>query len=123
MILGDILDAAVRDESGRSLGHVIDARFVLDVPPGPGATMAGARLHGLLVSPRRRGSFLGYERKRAVAPRIIAWWFARRYRGTFLVRWSDVVAVPGAEDSDRVEKENVVVVRDGFTRHDAALPG
>lgn len=123
MLLGDVLDALVRDESGRTVGHVLDARLVLDAPPAvPGAPLAGARLHGLLVCPRAAGSFLGYERTGVRAPAVLAWWFRRRYRGTFLVRWSDVVGVPDPEDPDRVDEENVVVLRDGFTRLDPRLP-
>lgn len=123
MILGDLLDAAVRDESGRALGFVTDARFVLDgaPPAGSEAGLAGARLHGLLVTPRRAGSFLGYERTAVGAPWPLGRWLRWRHRGTFLVHWTDVVRVPDAEDPDRVEHENVVVVRDDHTRHDPAL--
>ncbi len=111
MILGDLLDAVVHDDEGRRLGYVVDVRFVLDGPPGP--LLAGARLHGLLVSPRTGTSFLGYERSTVRAPWPLAHWLRRRHRGTFLVRWEDVAAVEPA----------AVILRPGFRRVDPALPG
>lgn len=123
MILGDLLDAAVRDESGRLVGYVSDARLVLDGPPPAGreSSLSAARLHGLIVTPRRAGSFLGYERNGVGAPWPLARWLRWRHRGTFLIHWTDVFAIPDPEDPDRVEHENVVVVRDGHRRYDPAL--
>jgi hypothetical protein len=119
MILGDLLNAPVRDESGNSLGYVIDARLILDGPPPASGGLAGARLHGLLVSPRGAGSFLGYERTTVRSPWPLAAWFRYRHRGTFLVHWGDVVRIPQAHDRDRGD---AVVVRDGCPRYDPALP-
>ena len=91
MLLSDLLDRPVHDDAGRSLGRIIDVRFVLDGPPGQ--LLAAARLHGLLVSPHTGTSFLGYERTSVTAPwplgRLLRW----RHRGTFLVQWSDVAEV------------------------------
>jgi hypothetical protein len=110
MILSDLLDSTVRDAGGAHLGYVVDARLVLDGPPGP--LLAGARLHGLLVSPRTRTSFFGYERTEVRAPWPIASYLRRRHRGTFLVLWEDVAAT--GRDS--------VVLRRGYRAYDPALP-
>lgn len=91
MILSDVIDARVRDASGAALGYVIDVRFVLDGPAD--RHLARPRLHGLLVGPRRTGSFMGYERRDATAPWLIAHVLRWRHRGTFLVLWADVLRV------------------------------
>jgi len=88
MILGDLLDSPAVTADGERLGHVIDARFRLEGPPERPA--ARLRLVGLVVSPRSRTSFLGYERSGVTSPWPIAWWLRRRHRGAFLVPWEDV---------------------------------
>jgi hypothetical protein len=114
MILGDLLDQPVLGADGAPLGHVIDARLVLDGPVTPGGAMLAApRLHGLLVSPRTGGSFVGYERTEVTSPWLIAHWLRWRHRGTFLVRWEDVA---GLDDHG-------VRLRAGFRRLSPALPG
>ena len=111
MILGDLLDAPVRGPADEPLGFVVDVRFVLDGPLD--GTLAAPRLHGLLVSPRTGTSFFGYERTEVRSPALLARWLRWRHRGTFLVRWQDVVAVePGA-----------VRLREGFRRLSPELPG
>lgn len=111
MILGDLLDAPVRGPGDEPLGYVVDVRFVLDGPLD--GVLAAPRLHGLLVSPRTGGSFLGYERTGVRSPALVARWLRWRHRGTFLVHWSDVEAVePGA-----------VRLRGGYRRFSPDLPG
>ncbi|TDE91545.1 PRC-barrel domain containing protein [Occultella glacieicola] len=110
MLLSDLLDLSVRDHDGTHVGYVIDARFVLDGAPGP--TLAGARLHGLLVSPRTHTSMLGYERTGVRAPAPIGAFLGWLHRGTFLVRWPDVA---------RVDDQHLVL-RDGYVRVDPGLP-
>ena len=89
---------------------MVDVRFVLDGPLD--GLLAAPRLHGLLVSPRTRTSFLGYERTGVRAPALLARYFAWRHRGTFLVRWEDVASVaPGH-----------VRLVDGFRSSPPALP-
>ena len=111
MILGDLLDAPVREAGGRTLGFVVDVRLVLDGPVD--GLLAAPRVHGLLVSPRTGTSFLGYERTGVRSPALVARWLRWRHRGTFLVHWSDVESVvPGA-----------VRLRDGYRRFSPDLPG
>lgn len=109
MILGELLDAHVRDDEGRRLGYVVDVRLVLDQPPD--GLLAAPRVHGLLVSPRTGSSFLGYERRDVRAPALLARWLRRRHRGTFLVLWPDVEHL--ADDE--------VVLRAGYRRWSPAL--
>lgn len=99
MLLSELLGTIVRDSIGKRIGVVVDVRFVLDGPPsGQGAgTLAEARLHGVLVSPRASTSFAGYERTGVNRPWLIAHFLAWRERGTVLVLWTDVEAVGGGE--------------------------
>ncbi|HXF01737.1 MAG TPA: PRC-barrel domain containing protein [Arthrobacter sp.] len=111
MILSDLLRATVFDDAGARLGRVIDARFALDGQPEAEASLAQARLVGLLVSPHSRGSYLGYERRDLNAPWPIAKLEQWRHRGSFLVLWEDLHSI----DDDGVH------LRAGFTRHDVRL--
>lgn len=110
MILTDLLDRPVHGPDGARVGYVIDVRFALDGPPGQ--LLAGARLHGLLVSPRTRTPLLGYERTAVRSPWPIAQILRRRHRGTFMVRWEDVQKA----DVDALH------LRAGFRRWSAAMP-
>lgn len=104
MILSDVLRSHVVDDEGRSVGIVIDARFVLDgVPRGP---LADARLVGFIVSPRTGSSFLGYERHDDKRPAILATFLRWRHRGSFLVHWEDVARLD----------ERRIVLRPGYRR-------
>ena len=91
MILSDLLGNPVFDGSGRRLGQVVDARFVLDGPPD--GSLAAARLHGLVVSPHAHTSFDGYERTGVDAPALIARFLRWRARGSFLVLWADLESI------------------------------
>jgi hypothetical protein len=113
MLLTDLLDRFVVDADGAYLGHVIDARFVLD--GAPVGVLAAPRLHGLLVSPRTATSFLGYERSGVTAPWPVGSFLRWRHRGTFLVHWADV------DDLDAVE-EGTVRLRAGAVLREPGLP-
>jgi len=63
------------------------------------------------VSPRPRGSFLGYERTGVDSPRLINGFLTSRHAGTVLVLWPDVVAL----DDDGVR------LAAGFRRYDPRL--
>ena len=47
-------------------------------------------LLGLVISPRTRCSYLGYERSDARRPAVLAALLRWRHRGTFLALWDDV---------------------------------
>jgi hypothetical protein len=118
VIASDLLDVPVLDDAGTHLGWVVDLRFVLD--GSPSTFLAGARLHGLVVSPRTRTSFLGFERSDVRDPWPVAQWLRWLHRGTFLVHWPDVARVPpSADDTDPAGR--AVTLRAGYTRHEPRL--
>jgi sporulation protein YlmC with PRC-barrel domain len=93
MILSDLLRRPVFAADGEYLGVVVDARFALDGTRHQ--LLNSPRLVGLIVSPISRTSFMGYERTGVRAPALIAAWFRRRERGSFLVLWEDVASLEG----------------------------
>jgi sporulation protein YlmC with PRC-barrel domain len=119
MIISDLLDVPVHDDAGAHLGWVVDVRFVLDGPPD--TSLARARLHGLVVSPRSRTSFMGFERSSVRHPwpvaSILRWW----HRGTFLVHWPDVARVPDPDAGAGPHGSAAVVLRAGYTAYEPGL--
>ncbi|MPV35465.1 PRC-barrel domain-containing protein [Georgenia subflava] len=109
MLLTELLELPVHADDGARLGYVNDVRFVLAGPPD--GRLARAELYGLVVSPHRRGSFLGYERHDVDAPALINVFLRRRHAGSVLVLWTDVVGL--GPDGVRLA--------DGARRYDAAL--
>jgi sporulation protein YlmC with PRC-barrel domain len=93
MILSDLLERPVFAADGEYLGVVVDARFALDGTRHQ--LLNSPRLVGLIVSPVSRTSFMGYERTGVRAPALIAAWFRRRERGSFLVLWKDLASLDG----------------------------
>ncbi len=69
------------------------------------------RVLGLVISPRTKSSFLGYERSDADAPMMLAAFLRWRHRGTFLAAWEDVARV----------NPDLVRLRPGYTRYSAVL--
>ena len=108
MILTDLLGARVVGAGGEALGAVTDVRFL---QRGDESSM-DIQLYGLLVSPKRRTSYFGYERRDVRAPAPIVAWERRRHRGTFLVRWDDVAGIDAGE----------VRLREAYRRWSALLP-
>jgi sporulation protein YlmC with PRC-barrel domain len=110
MLLTDLLDLPVHDHTGHRIGWVCDVRFLLpdiiDERSVPAPEVAG-----ILVSPHRRGSYLGFERTDVHAPVLLARWIRWRQRGTYLVRWADV---------DQVD-EDAVVLTIRYRRHSPLL--
>jgi sporulation protein YlmC with PRC-barrel domain len=109
MLLSELLGLRVVDAAQRRVGTVVDVRLTIsgdleNDPPTP-------RVLGLVISPRTRSSFLGYERAQADAPVMLAAVFRWRHRGTFLAAWDDV-AIVGAD---------LVRLRAGYTRYSALL--
>ncbi|MFT4109395.1 hypothetical protein [Propionicimonas sp.] len=110
MFLGDLIGVPVR-EGGTPLGYLADVRlFVPDRTPGQ--QVGTPELFGIVVCPRRAGSFLGYERTDVNAPALLARFFRWRSRGSFLVRWPDIAECG----------ELGVDLRPGAARWSAALP-
>jgi sporulation protein YlmC with PRC-barrel domain len=109
MQLSKLLGLQVIDAGSHRLGTVVDVR--LAVAGDPAQDPPKPRVVGLVISPRTKSSFLGYERTDATAPAMVAsllrWW----HRGTFLAAWDDVARV----GSDQVK------LRSGYTRYSAAL--
>src|SRR4051812_37392180 len=108
MILSDLLGVTVQDAGGQRVGSVTDIRFL---QRGDARSM-DIVLFGLLVSPKRRTSYFGYERRSVRGPAPIAAWERRRHRETFLVRWEDVAGI----------EQDLVRLRDGYHRYSPMLP-
>jgi hypothetical protein len=107
--LSELLGRDVFDATAHRLGTVVDVRVAVtgDLDDSP----AAPTLFGLLVSPRTRSSYLGYERSDARRPAVLAALLRRRHRGTFLTLWDDIAQI-GAES---------VSLRDGFHRYSPIL--
>ena len=109
MQLSELLGVDVLDATAQRLGTVVDVRLAVtgdldDKPDTP-------TLFGLVISPRTRSSYLGYERTDVRRPAALAALLRWRHRRTFLALWDDVA---------RVEAESVFL-RDGFRRYAPAL--
>lgn len=109
MQLSNLLGLRVIDAGHHPVGTVVDVRLGFagdraDHPPMP-------RVTGLVISPRTRSSYLGYERTSLNSPVLIAAIARWRHRGTFLAAWEDVLRV----GSDQV------TLRPGYHRHSAVL--
>ncbi|MFI5509537.1 PRC-barrel domain-containing protein [Mycobacterium sp. NPDC051804] len=109
MQLSKLLGLDVVDAGSHRVGTVVDVRLVIsgdpyDDPPTP-------RVLGLVISPRTRSSYLGFERSGADAPALIAKSARWRHRGTFLAAWDDVSRVGAA----------AVTLRPDYTRYSAVL--
>ena len=109
MQLSRLLGLQVIDAGSHPVGTVIDVRLAISGDPeqNPGTP----RVVGLVISPRTKSSFLGYERSGATAPVMLAALLRWRHRGTFLAGWDDV-ARSGSEQ---------VRLRSGYTRYSALL--
>lgn len=89
MFLGELLGRPVL-QAGRRVGYVNDVR--LFVPDRTEGQLVGTpRVYGVAVCPQRSSAFLGYERARVSEPKLLAAFFMWRSRGSFLVRWADVL--------------------------------
>ncbi|CCW10014.1 MULTISPECIES: hypothetical protein [Rhodococcus] len=93
MLLSDLLDLPVHDQDDRRIGWIIDLRFRILDTSAADETIARPQLMGVLVSPRRRSSYLGFERADVRSPRLLAGWIRWRHRDTYLVPWTDVEQV------------------------------
>lgn len=109
MQLSELLGLEVRDETGRRLGTVVDVRLTVEgnLDERPSAP----EVFGILVSPRTRSSYLGYERSDARRPAVLAALLRWRHRGTFLVLWGDIAKID----------EDAVCLRADVERYSPAL--
>ena len=109
MQLSEVLGLPVRDAGNHPVGTVVDVR--LTTSGDPSEPPEQPRLLGLVISPRTRSSYLGYERTDADHPRMLAALLRWRHRGTFLADWDDLVRVG----------PDAVTLRPDYTRYSAAL--
>jgi hypothetical protein len=109
MRVSELLELPVLDADGRHVGTVIDVRLLVEGDPADHPQ--APQLAGLVVSPRTRSSYLGYERSRVDRPRLVAALLRWRHRGTFLASWQDVAVIETAR----------VVLRAGYTRRSPVL--
>jgi hypothetical protein len=89
MRLSDIVGSRVVTEQGDELGTVSDVRLVRG---GPiiGSYGNALAIDGIIVSPRRAGNYLGYERsdmRRPALVRAVVRWLHRK---SVYVDWADV---------------------------------
>lgn len=106
MQLSNLLGTAVVDAADDAVGTVIDVRLSI------GDACSTPEALGLVISPRTRSSYLGYERTGTNAPALIAAFARWRHRGTFVAAWSDIARVG----------QDLITLRPGYTRRPAALP-
>lgn len=110
MQLSRFLGLRVIDAAQHPVGTVVDVRLAISGDPEHDPPMP--RVLGLVISPRTRSSFLGYERSEANAPVMLAALLRWRHRGTFLAGWDDVARMGS----------DLVRLRPGYTRFSAVLP-
>ncbi|WP_029112103.1 hypothetical protein [Mycobacterium sp. URHB0044] len=109
MQVSELIGLPVRDNGSHHIGTVIDAR--LTVTEDSKGLPSQPQLLGLLVNPRSRSSFLGYERSAANAPRLLFSLLQWRHRDTFLAAWEDIDVI----DTDAVR------LRKGYVRYSPVL--
>jgi sporulation protein YlmC with PRC-barrel domain len=90
----DLVGLDVYDRAGDRIGVVIDLRCVQDGPLR--GAMATLRVESLLVSRRRIGALLGYERHVQQGPWLLRTVTRRLHGRTLLVPWSAVRDHTGA---------------------------
>jgi hypothetical protein len=93
MRASDLIGRPVRDSAGRRVGVVIDLRCVQDGPLR--GAMAAPRVRSVVVSRRRVGSMLGYNRPGQQGPwlvRLIVRWL---HRDLLIVPWESIQLTDG----------------------------
>jgi sporulation protein YlmC with PRC-barrel domain len=107
--LSELLGLDVLDATAQRLGTIVDVRLAVtgDLDDDPDTPT----LFGLVISPRTRSSYLGYERSDLRRPTVLAALLYWRHRGTFVALWDDVA---------RVDAESVSL-RTGFGRYAPTL--
>jgi sporulation protein YlmC with PRC-barrel domain len=88
MKASDLIGRPVFESGGRQVGIVTDLRCVQDGPVR--GSMAAPRVHSVIVSGRRTGSMLGYDRRDQQGPwliRVIVRWLHRK---STIVAWESL---------------------------------
>jgi sporulation protein YlmC with PRC-barrel domain len=95
MRASDLIGRPVVGPTGQRLGVVTDLRCVQDGPVR--GSMAAPRVHQVIVSRRRTGSMLGYNRREQQGPWLIQLLVRWLHRDLLAVPWESIELV---EDSD-----------------------
>jgi sporulation protein YlmC with PRC-barrel domain len=93
MRASDLLGSRVVDGRGQILGRVIDLRSVQNGPLR--GVMCAPRIESLIVSPRRVGSMLGYQRHEQQGPWAIRAIVRGVHRHRIIVPWASVDTYDG----------------------------
>ena len=109
MLVSELLGLRVVDAASHQVGTVVDVR--LTVAGDPEHDPPTPRVLGLVISPRTRSSYLGFERSDAAAPAVLAALMRWRHRGTFVAAWEDVARIGS----------DLVRLRAGYTRYSPVL--
>lgn len=109
MQLSELLGLQVTDATAQHVGTVVDVRVSVDgdLNDSPSTPI----LFGLVISPRTRSSYLGYERSDARRPAVLSALLRWRHRGTFLALWPDI---------QRIDTDSVTL-RAGYSRYSPVL--
>ena len=83
MRASELIGLPAYDEHGGEIGVVTDIR-VVQIPAGDDSHVR-IQLSGLLVSPRRTGSLLGYDTEAQRGPALLRWLMLRVHRGARVV--------------------------------------
>lgn len=106
MRASDLLGREVFDAQGRKVGICFDVRCLIE--EGSEGDRPKLRIGAVLVSPRRAGALLGYERGHTKGPGVLAALVGWFHRGSVMILWDDV-----AEHST----DGPVVLREGARHH------
>lgn len=92
MRASDLLGREVVDSEGRRVGFCFDVRALVEKGSEP--RRPALQIGALLVSPRRVGALLGYERGRTGGPWMLAGAVRLLHRGSALILLRDVDTHP-----------------------------
>jgi len=95
MKASDLLGRPVLDSAGRRLGVVTDLRCVQDGPLR--GAMAAPRVRCLIVSRRRVGSMLGYDRRGQQGPWLVRLFVRWLHRDLLIVPWETAQLTDGPD--------------------------
>jgi hypothetical protein len=95
MKASDLIGRSVIDSAGRQVGVVTDLRCIQDGPLR--GAMAAPRVHYVIISRRRVGSLLGYDRRSQQGPWLIRLIVRRLHRRLAIVPWESIQLTDGAD--------------------------